>query len=114
MVLPADAGLLVAPERGVRRVLVIAVGPHPAGLDAAAGRVGQAAVAGPDARTEPVQGVVGDLQRVVGTGEGGDRDDRAEDLLLEDPHRVVALEDRRLDVETAGQIAWQAVALAAG
>src|SRR5699024_4525473 len=35
VVLATDAGLLVATERGVRRVLVIAVGPDPAGLNAA-------------------------------------------------------------------------------
>ncbi|GAB4962453.1 hypothetical protein MAHJHV51_56380 [Mycobacterium avium subsp. hominissuis] len=39
VVLPADAGLLVAAERRVRRIGVIAVHPHPAGLDVAAGRV---------------------------------------------------------------------------
>src|SRR3990167_6193229 len=39
VVLAADAGLLVAPERGVRRVQVVAVGPHAAGLERAAGAV---------------------------------------------------------------------------
>ena len=41
-------------------------------------------------------------------------DDRAEDLLLEDAHLVVALEDRRLDVVAAGELAAEIGALAAG
>src|SRR5208283_2809698 len=58
VVLAADAGLLVAAERGVRRVGVVAVGPDPAGVDVAAGPVGGVSAAGPDTGAEPVQGVV--------------------------------------------------------
>ena len=114
VVLAPDAGLLVAAERGVRRVLVVAVRPDPAGLDLATGPVGLRTVARPDAGAEPVEGVVGDLERVVLVVEAGHRDDRAEDLLLEDPHRVVALEDRRLDVVAAGQVAAELGPRAAG
>ena len=39
--------------------------------------------------------------------------DRPEDLFLEDPPRAVALEDRRLDVEAAGQVAAQVDPVAA-
>src|SRR5215470_9012830 len=60
VVLAADAGLLVAAEGRVRRVKVIAVRPHPAGLDGAAEAVGGVHVPGPDASAQPVQGVVGD------------------------------------------------------
>jgi hypothetical protein len=77
------------------------------GLDAAAGAVEGVGVPGPDAGAEPVEGVVGDLDGVVEVTEPGDRHDRPEDLLLEDPHRVVALEDGRLDVEAAGQVPAQ-------
>ena len=40
VILAADARLLVAAERRVRRVGVVAVGPHAAGLDGAAHAVG--------------------------------------------------------------------------
>src|SRR3977135_4365702 len=60
VVLPADTGLLVPAEGGVRRVGVVAVGPYPAGLDAATGAVGGVDVPGPHAGAQPVQGVVGD------------------------------------------------------
>ena len=39
---------------------------------------------------------------------------RAEDLLLEDAHLVVAVEDRRLDVEAARQLAAELGPRAAG
>src|SRR6266540_4103858 len=62
VVLPADAGDLVPAERGAGWVLVVAVRPDPAGLDAAAHPVGAVAVAGPHTGTESVEGVVGDRQ----------------------------------------------------
>src|SRR5664279_3991795 len=84
VVLPADAGDLVAAERCARGVLVVAVRPDPAGLDAAAHLVGPVAISCPYAGAEAVEGVVGDGQRIGVVGERGDRQDRAEDLLLED------------------------------
>ncbi|MNV57897.1 hypothetical protein D3C71_1502490 [compost metagenome] len=105
MVLAADARLLVATKRGVRRVGVVAVGPHAPGLDAAAHAVQQRGVAAPHPGTEPVEGVVGDLQRFFFGLEGGHRHHRPEDLLLEHAHLVVALEHRGLHVEAAGQLA---------
>ena len=65
VVLAADAGALVAAERGVRRVLVVAVGPHAPGLDRAAHPERAAAVTRPHAGAEPVQRVVGDLERLA-------------------------------------------------
>ena len=65
MRLAADAGLLVAAERRVRRIGVVAVGPDAAGLDGAAEAVGARAVAGPDAGAEAVERVVGDGERFV-------------------------------------------------
>src|SRR5207342_726373 len=47
VVLAADAGVLVAAERGVGGVEVVAVGPHAAGLDAAAHAERAAGVACP-------------------------------------------------------------------
>src|SRR6478609_820957 len=65
VVLPADAGLLVAAERRVGGIGVVAVGPHPAGLDIAPGPVGGVAVAGPDPSPQAIEGVVGDRDGVV-------------------------------------------------
>src|SRR5438105_1969391 len=47
--LTSDAGLLIAAERRVRGVGVIAVRPHATGLDLAAGTVAAVAIAGPHA-----------------------------------------------------------------
>ena len=107
VVLAADAGGLVAAERGTGRVGVVVVDPHAAGLDFPAGAVGDVAVAGPDAGAEAVEGVVGDAHGVVVVAEAGHGHHRAEDLLLEDPHLVVAFEDGGLDVVAAGQVAGQ-------
>src|SRR6476661_7414144 len=65
VVLPADAGLLVAAERRVGGIGVVAVGPHPAGLDITPGPVGGVAVARPDPSPEAIGGVVGDRDGVV-------------------------------------------------
>ena len=105
VVLAADARALVAAEGGVGRVEVVAVGPDAAGLDAAPHPVGGVAVAGPDAGAEPVERVVGDVERLGLVLERGHRHDRTEDLLLEDPHLVVPLEDGGLHVVAAGQVA---------
>ena len=72
-----------------------------AGLDATTEAVRRARVAGPHAGAQAVGGVVRDRDPVVEAVEAGHRHDRAEDLLLEDPHPVVALEDGGLDVEAA-------------
>ena len=98
VVLAADTGDLVTAERRACGVLVVAVGPDAAGLDAAAHRVGAVAVARPHPGAEAVEGVVGDRQRLGVVGEGGHREHRAEDLLLEHAHLVVALEHGRLEV----------------
>jgi hypothetical protein len=101
VVLPPDARLLVTAEGRVRRIDVVTVRPHPACLDVAARPVGGVDVPRPDSRADPVERVVGDLHHVVVVVEAGDRHDGSEDLLLEDPHLVVALEDGRLDVVAA-------------
>ena len=73
-----------------------------------------ARVARPDAGAEPVQRVVGDLgaprassANVVTASTG------PEDLLLEDPHVVRALEDGRLEVVAVLELAAEVGALAA-
>src|ERR1700720_4943243 len=69
VVLAADARLLVATERRMGRVLAVAVGPHPAGLNITPAPVGGIAVAAPDPSTQAVEGVVGDRDGVVVIGE---------------------------------------------
>src|SRR6188472_713401 len=88
VVLAPDPGHLVATERGVCRIEVVAVRPHAACLDAAAHAERPARVAGPDARAETVERVVRDLERLLLALERGHREHGAEDLLLEDPHVV--------------------------
>src|ERR1700761_2524551 len=65
VVLAPDARLLVAAERRVRRIGVVAVRPDAPGLDAAAHAEGGVHVARPHAGAEAVQGVVGDRQRFL-------------------------------------------------
>src|ERR1700682_1878396 len=67
VVLAADARLLVAAERRMGRVQVVAVGPHPAGLDIAPGPVSGIAVAAPHPGPQPVEGVVGDADPTMAT-----------------------------------------------
>src|SRR6185369_16951192 len=100
-----DTRLLVSAERGVRRIGVIAIGPDPARLDGAAEAVEPARIAAPDTGAETVERVVGDRERLVIILEGRDRNHRSENLLLEDAHLVVALEHRRLDIESARKVA---------
>ncbi|CAM2147310.1 hypothetical protein PT2222_10131 [Paraburkholderia tropica] len=113
VVLAADARLLVAAERRVRRIRVIAVRPHAPGLDLAAEAICARAVTRPHARAEAVERVVGDLQRFLFGLERGHRNDRPEDLFLEDAHLVVAAEHGRLHVIARAEFAGQRVAFAA-
>src|SRR6516165_144470 len=114
MRLAADARLLIAAERGVRRIGMVTVGPHPARLDCAPEPVAAVYVAAPNAGAQAVQRVVGYRQRLLVRLESRNGHDRAKDLLLEDPHLVVALEHGGLDVIAAGQSAGQLVAFATG
>ena len=105
VILPADARDLVAPERRSSRVQVIAVRPHPAGLDRPPHAIRQVAVAGPHAGSQSVERVVGDPQRIGLVLEGGHREHGAEDLLLEDPHVIGPLHHRRFEVVAVDQLA---------
>src|SRR4029077_19595593 len=90
VVFAADARLLVAAERRMRGIGVVAIGPDAAGLDRAAESVAAIGVAAPDAGAKAVERVVGDRERFLVGLERGHRDDRAEDLFLEDAHLIVA------------------------
>mmetsp|Transcript_27116 Transcript_27116/g.79141 ORF Transcript_27116/g.79141 Transcript_27116/m.79141 type:complete len:412 (-) Transcript_27116:686-1921(-) len=99
--LATEARLLVAAERRVRRVGVVAVDPDAARLDLARHRVRLVGVARPHAGAEAVHRVVCDGDGLLLVPEGGDARDGAEDLLLEDLHVVCAGEDGGLDVVAA-------------
>src|SRR5262245_32856328 len=81
VVLAPDARLLVAAERRVRGIVVVAVGPNAAGLDAAPHAEGAVTVAAPHTGAEAVQRVVGNFQRLVLILEGGHRQHGTEDLF---------------------------------
>ncbi len=98
----------------MRRIEVVAVGPHAPGLDRPPHAVRAVDVAGPDARAEAVLGVVGDGQGLGFVLEGGHADHRAEDFLLEHAHLVGALEQRRLDVIAGGEGTLELLCCAAG
>src|SRR5918998_1039266 len=63
--LAADAGLLVAAERCVRRVPDAAVDPERAGADTGHDAFDPPGVAAPDRTREPVGRVVGDPHRIL-------------------------------------------------
>ena len=109
-----DAGLLITPKCGVCRIGVIAVGPDAPGLNAPAHFIGQITVAAPDACPQAIRRVVGNLQCLLHRFEGGHRQHRSENLLLEDAHVVLAKQDRRLKVIPVLQIATKYLTAAAG
>ncbi len=82
--LVAEAGGLHAAERGAEVAHVVRVEPHHAGLDRLREVVRALQVARPDVGGEAVLRVVRQRERLFVGVERGDRDDRAEDLLLED------------------------------
>src|ERR1700739_778248 len=109
----ANAGLFVSAKRRMRRIGVIAIDPHAPGLDPAAKAMTTVHLARPEAGAESVECVIGDFERIGFRLEGGDGNDRSEDLFLEDAHLVVALEDRRLHKVTAVEFAAELSTLAA-
>ena len=107
-----EAGLLVATERHRDVGRIERVDPDDAGPDPAREPVGPVHVARPDPGRQPVRRVVGDGERLGLVVELGHGQDRPEDLLARDPHRVGdAVEDGRRDVVAAAVLAD---ALAAG
>mmetsp|Transcript_39887 Transcript_39887/g.69060 ORF Transcript_39887/g.69060 Transcript_39887/m.69060 type:complete len:559 (+) Transcript_39887:102-1778(+) len=114
VVLSAETGLFVSTKRSVGRVGMVVVYPHTAGLDGTRHLVHLVGIAGPHASAKAVDTVVGDRNSLFGGLEGGHRSHRAEDLLLEDAHLVVSLEDRRSNVVTAAQLARELVDSATG
>jgi hypothetical protein len=97
MVFPPEPGSFVTAEGGMGRIGVIAIGPHSPGLDAAPYPVRVVAVARPDAGAKTLDGVIADADRILDGLERRHRQHRPENLLLEDPHAVVAAEHCRDD-----------------
>src|SRR5689334_23007606 len=92
--LTAEAGLLVAAERGARVEAVVRVRPHDSGAEALRHPENPRPLLGPDAGAEAVGRVVRLLDRFLRRAERQDRKDGPEDLLLRD---AVALRDVRED-----------------
>src|SRR5436305_9404541 len=92
--LSAEAGLLVAAERRARVEPVEGVRPDDAGAEPLRHPEDTRSLLRPDAGAQPVRRVVRLLQCLLGSAEGEDGEDGAEDLLLGDP---VALCDVRED-----------------
>ena len=99
----AVARLLEAAERRGHVAHVVLVDPHAAGAQGLADQVGAGQVAGPDAGSQAVDGVVGDGHGFFGAVETDHRQYRAEDFFLGDAHGIGhAVEHGRLDVGAAG------------
>src|ERR1700687_3215569 len=100
----ANARLLITAERRGDVAAVVGVDPHRAGAQSLGELEGLVDVRGEDRRSESVDRVVGDAQRLLGVLHGDDREHRAEDLLLGDLHLVVdAIEHGGFD-EAAGTV----------
>ena len=68
--LSPEAALLVASKPGRRVEVVVAVDPEDAGLHAQRGLEGEAELLRPNPGAQAVAGVVGQLNRLVGSAEG--------------------------------------------
>src|SRR5205807_1574634 len=111
-VLAADPGLLVPAERRDRGHQVVVVHPHGAGPDALRHLEGAGDVTRPHRAAQAVDGVVGHPNGILHGLVSDHRQDRPEDLLLRDLHRVVDLAEDGGFVEVPGvqAIAGHAVA----
>src|SRR5579864_6612659 len=110
----ADAGNFVPAECRARRIQVVAVRPDAPRLNGTAHPIRAAAISSPDAGTKAVERVVGNFEGLRLVLEGGDGEDRSEDLLLEDAHLVVALEDGGFEVVAILELAVDAGAMTTG
>src|SRR5918996_3471146 len=98
----AVARLLAAAVRHLRDERDVVVDPDGAELELAGRVEGAADVASPDGGGEPVGDVVGPGDRLVVLGEALHRDDRAEDLALDELVGLLDVhDDRGLDEEAA-------------
>ena len=111
---PPDAGLFIAAERRMRRVDMIAVGPHATGFNAATHAIGEVGIPRPYPGAETKLGLIGDSQRFRFVLKGGHPDHRPKDLLLEGAHIVATFNQRGLNIKTIIQRRRDSRPLASG
>src|SRR6185312_11005477 len=114
VIFTADTRLLVATERGMRRISVIAVRPHATGLDSTAHAIGARTVPGPHPRAKAVERVICNREGFLVILKRRHRQNGSEDFLLEHAHLVVTFKNRRLDVVAGCKFASEVGTLAAG
>src|SRR5690554_643760 len=103
--------LLVTAECRVSRVCVVTVHPYTARLNITAHAVSAIGIASPYTGAQPEFGIIGNRKRFFLGFERSHANNRPEDLLLEYPHLVVALEQRGLDVEPVIKLTTQALTI---
>src|ERR1700738_1134084 len=81
-----------------------AICPNTPSLKGAAKTIGARSIAGPDSGAESIERIVGDRKRLFIVLEFCHGENGAKYFFLEDAHLVVAFEDRRLDIESAGKL----------
>src|SRR5690606_4963465 len=113
-VLPSNSRLLVTSKWFSRRVRVVLVYPNSTRLDGSRHLVQLMCVARPHACTQTINRIVGDLNSFGFVFESGYRQNRSENLLLEDSHPVMTLQQRWLHVITVLQISLKFVGISAG
>src|SRR5690349_3661632 len=96
------------------RIEMVGVDPDTSSLDSTGGAVGCVQIARPYASGEAVAGIIGDAHGIIKILEAGDRNHRAENLLAENPHGVIAFKDGWLDIIAIVKLATGFHAFAAG
>jgi len=84
MALPSEPAQLVAAKGGMGRIMMVAIDPNAPSMDLLGCSVRKVEVLGPHSCSQPVDCVVGDLDRLVFRLVFRHCEDWAEDLLLED------------------------------
>src|SRR5690606_31602200 len=93
------------------RITVVLVDPYPTCLDRARYLVYFVGITRPHPCSETIDGIVGKFNGFLGCFKGSKCDYRTEDFLLKYPHFIVALQDRRLDIESSGGFAFMYLGL---
>src|SRR3984893_13936311 len=88
----------------MRGIEMETIDPHPPSLNGAAKTIGARAIAGPHSGPESIERIVSDRKRLFIVLEFCHGENGAKYFFLEDAHLVVAFEDRRLDIKSAGKL----------
>ncbi|MEE8658444.1 hypothetical protein DOFOFD_05410 [Acetobacteraceae bacterium EV16P] len=100
MRLTSNARFFISAKSRVRGIGVIAIDPDASGLNATPHTEACVRITAPHASAQTIFRVIGDGEGFLFRFKGCHGEDRAKNLLLEDSHFVMTLEDRRLNVET--------------